>query len=507
MSHTRNAPKEIVYCGIKVHYRPIVKDAVVNKINISFREKREQGKRQKLDYGKVLVSCDYRPVTDKMLSANEELPVEVVEATLDKNMASSFFPKLIEKCENFSLPDTSWGLVGPYLLARHQSVMHYAEHTASRQRADMRKMVDLWGKYATSDIVPRTCADDLIEMDKTTAERCIILLRHVFETAASTLTENKQAWNNYKMVGRKRAVYNAQRRINKILNTPVLTEAQCREILDICLLHMKEDVRYIAALLMMLNGIAPEEVCALQYTDIRVSERYPDFCILDVRKTIVEEVSVLTKKERKRAVRHSVLELKDTYQCRWLPVGRLLVNQLLEIKKNADEEDYLLTDTRNIERRLAPDKLEQWLYETFKNVLATSTKNTKVAECLAATAFVNLRKHGLRYEELRYIQGLAPQHMDAQHYVDFAAVIEQSAMAQTQDAWLCALGRDYLSNWSEAENRTIASGRAGYYTRMALTIKVPERTAGVVKLKLLSHFGYNGYIKNELSNNGKGEDT
>ena len=488
----RNAPKEHEYCGLKIYYRPIAKNGWIDKINFSFRERRsEKGNRQMLEYGKVIVSRDYKPVTEETLSVNIELPVEVVEATLDKHI-STFFPLLIEKCENFSFSTTCWKLAGPYFLWRYQSMVKLADSTTKRQKEDMEKMTNLWGERTTVEIIPQNCADDLLNMDKTTAERCIALLRHVFSAATSELAANQSAWDSYKMVGRKNP-YNAQRRINKILNAPVLTNDQCIEIVKICQLHMQEDPRYIAALLIMLNGIALEEICALQIKDIKISKTYPECCVLEIKKIVeVQGERRLTRKERRRAERRSVRVLEGTYQRRCLPVGRLLVRQLVDIVRNADEDDYLLSDMRNTERRLSPERLAQWLNETFCNIVETTTKNTRVAECLAATAYVNLRRYGLRYEELRYIQGLAPQHMDAQHYVDFAAPGEQSAIIQTQDAWICAIGRSCLANCSGSTGtRRIAVGREGYYTRAVLTIKLQSKNY----IKISSHFGHSCRIE------------
>lgn len=517
---TRDAPMRVEYHGLPIYVQPLCRDGVVRKITVSYRENRSQrGARQVCDYGKILLKRDYTPKSNQPLPADQEIPSEVIVATLDTVMIPYFLPKLFRKCPELLRADLQWSLLGPYALSQLHQMSNLKRKTKESQNEAMDLMVQRWGKLPLSDILPERCAADLLVLSETKAMECRNVLRQIFGGVYANVVSAPECWARFKMMGRGKN-FPAAAQTRKALLPPIFSDSEVAEIWQTCCSNLKggkTDGLFLATLLMLLTGISVEEVCALRKKDFVAVDGYDGFYKFVLIWEVREQSSSKRKKgtsqgtstemakkpnRRARGFRHEVVPISSPYRQRELSLGRLISPLLCAHFHGRADDEFLVNHPRNINRRFPPEKFDEWLENTFSSILQKKRDDGKllnlqitqsVSTYLRETAFHNLKRYGYNEEELRNLRGLSPAHMDAQHYIGFSAPSEQVTMAVIQDRWI-----DYTVKRRNEE--TLSSKRYASMqiprkiTWMHIKLKIPPGTEKEVQMMLAALRGFHGSV-------------
>ena len=464
---SRERPRQINYRGLPIFYTLEYKKSylstedVLRKIRFSYRGS-ATGERSQTGYGKVVVAKSYSPVCDTSILRSDEVPEGVVIATLDKVFYRLFFPALVEKKPDILTSSSPFALMGPYALLRLHKMINTAESTKLSQAKAMEELINLFGDYPLRDITPEQCAPIMLDkMTQTMFKDSVRLLRQLFAGIFSPYVSDANVWQRYPLPRFKKPYSPAAKVRKEFLNEP-LSNSQCCEVMVKAEEYIEDKDRgrlYLAAILMLLLGLEPPEVCAVTKTSVFRLEDYPDYAGLSVRaivETIGSHKTLTAEGERRQRERqHSLkpLDASDTLQARVLPVGRRLLaiwDRYWETHPDHPSE-YLLYNDRNSKRLMSPELLDDWLDETFKDIVpdrsfrlpSGAVKGTyRMSEFFAATAErVWTEECALPEEGIQRLEGLKPlsKHTDAKHYIDFQCDSMLANFDMSQDRWLTSL--------------------------------------------------------------------
>ena len=430
----RSAPSLIEYRGIPLYYSF---DKTGRTIWISFREPKVSSKRCAKIYGRILIKRAYR-VQGSVLA-----PDELVRSTLDQVFDRFLFPSLIKVYPDLLSPATRFDAAAPLAMQRLEKM----KLSAKTDNAALSELLRLFGDKQIDQMTPSYCAPVLNKsLSRTKSNDCLKLLRKIYQYIFMDIAhETSFQWVEYKLPHSRRA-YDAQRAIrSEFLHIP-LTKDQLLRVLERCKKNTKngtekEKKRYLAAALMILLHLSPAELCAMTTSAKHNLPYHPDISCLDVQ--TYQETEGRRKKlkadgsKRIRERKKTVNEYDDKfnkYAARCLPLGKLLDEMWRDCFKNSrnGEQLYLLCNPRNYKRMLSVEDFEDWLDQTFADIVDTSGEfmlpkgvvcgKYRVSDfflCTAHHSFVN--GMALPEEFVRSLCGKPPLacHTDATNYVDY----------------------------------------------------------------------------------------
>lgn len=455
------------------------------------------------EYVPVLPDKSEMPAT--ALQIHEHLPPNVVYATLREKLPTLFLPKLFAAYPAAKSGDIHFALMARYALHQVHTLSTYSDHTKANDRATLDLMIDLWGDKPMCQITPHNCAEDLTKMSKTTAANCIRVLRKIYPVAMATLVDNVELWSNYSQP-RRRGEYSPQQRARKmLLHAPLpprqiqLTVMRCWE----AILSNNEAAKHLAALIILLLGVAIEEVCALRL-DALVELPYKGYFALLIDRVVVTQGKRKSNDGHVRGHRHIISRL-DEPQRRPLGVSKLLWHLWItyrEMNPARQDNQLLLANPDNPDRVYAPEEFEKWINANFKDLLPDDAiilggqeiraTYSAVDYFFATAEYLLSDQAGYCEEETRYHWGESPQSMDAKHYVGFSSPTELVTQAVMQERAL-----DVLRESSAAEvtaKHIKVPGRGGYTIRVRVELdmqnlesKFAER-ALIARIKSLGNY-------------------
>ena len=354
----------------------------------------------------------------------------------------------------------------------------------------MRKMAELWCYKSVADIKPvKEIIDDLDKESQTTAEVCKSLLKELFSGELVNIApEASSAWRKYSPLKRRKK-YNAKRQDHQIRNHLVLSNLECMNITQKCLENWEQNRLYIAVLLMMLLGMKPQEVLALKLENIKELEGYDGYMEIIVEDELVW--SERRNESRKKATRCSTIKkITDKHQKRIVPVGKLL-SKLLKTIKDAQSTDqaYLIFNPKYKIRHYRLDQLEEWMSDTFGDMIARPDATIPISKFLYATVYENLWRHGLREEERNAQLGYADSDIEVIYYIDFCAPALLRAMADVQNVWMDSYGLGF--DRKSTPYMKVIQGEKGCCSAVDFCISIPAHSE-TLKLIICGKHGLNG---------------
>ena len=486
MADSRKTPETYEFYGLRLWYRTVCRDGTVRRIIISVRElpQHSAGK-----IGKIILEREYAVNVSQTIGRDDGLPDALLQDLVKRALFRRGFLQALFDCRPQLLNDQLlWGLAGPYAL---DSLRRLRIISQKRQRIfekAMDQLVALWGERPVADIVPAACAADLLSLPVSTADACLTLLRHLFQGALANVAADPDVWCRYHL--RRKGRYSPAHQARLVCDIPIMTDQQCCEVIALCRDKAADDHRYLAALLLLLTPLSPEELAALRWDDIQPLAGHPPFGVIRVHSELLPAESKLFAQCRKRKVRNAIHEITDPWQPRILPAGRLLFSLLAAEKAKAQNGAYLLSDPRNSKRHLSAAALEDWLNATFGGAVCGRETSHSVADHFHCSMEYHLVHSGLREEELRYQSGNAPAHTDGRYYVDFSAASELAGMAAVQDVWMDRIGHHLpvVSDPSKA-GMVLLPSPAGACGRADLTIRIPPGCKKEISIYLAAAHG------------------
>ena len=465
----------------------------LRKITISYREPTDN-KRTLTGYGRVVISRSYTPVCDAPIPRGAVVPEETIIATLDRVFFRSFFPALMAKKPELLTADSPFSLAGPYALNRLQQMLSGSDYTKHEQEKAMAKLLELFGSRPLADITPENCAPVMMdELTPTVFRACVRLLRQLFAAVFAPYVADSGAWTKYRMPRFGKA-YSPAVRAQKVFLRAPLDNSQCCAILQCADEHLADSGcgnLYLAAALMLTLRLEPAEACALTQLSVLALADYPAYSALSVRSMVETIGSRKTRKDsgerRQRERQHRIMPLSTdvTLQARTLPVGKRLREMWDRFwAKHPDHPEYLLFDPRNRNRRMSPEELDDWLDETFDDIIpdrcfriADSEVESKyhISDYFAATAeCIWTTEFALTEEGVRRLTGLKPLHTDAKHYIDYQCESMLVNFAVSQDRWFARLLGERIETGRSAKQYAV-NGAPGKRIHVRLTVTLPPQ--------------------------------
>lgn len=443
------------------------------------------------------------------LVVGEYPPENVIRWTLSKVFGRYFLCKLLERYPSEPIGYIHFLAVGEYAL---QKLREMSDVRATDQET-LRKMILLWGDRPMNEILPSTCGKDLAGMSDGAAKECVRLLRRIYPLTMHREAENLNIWKNYTLSGRRRK-YSHKIRVRTALLNVALSIGQIAAVISRCVEKIYNNdahaEKYLAALIMLTEGLVAEEICALRADSM--SQIGEAMRRLAVHYIVVEQAGTKQNNERIRGKRHTIDALEKPHK-RSLGVSDVLAAcwdiyySLHPGFRGTDQ--LLLTNPDNPNRILAPSRYRQWLDDTFGDLLPhrvlrldgeqiRSTYHTEDYFC-ATAKYLLVDRGGYAAEELRYHDGRAPKQMDGKHYAGFDAPAELKKMGcmQTQAIASVCGSIDNINCKNSAKNYTVA-GKAGHILRVRAEIypdKILQNSKNQQDVMLrLQSLGYNGNI-------------
>lgn len=480
----RNEPWEVDYHGMVLHIRleHNLETKEIKKIVVTVREELEEQGRHCVTYGKVMLVRKYTPVCEHPLYDNDADVEAIVQATLDRKMADSFLPDLYRAYPTMMVPELPCAILLPYALGRLNALGNVTKGTLGGRAKALGDILAYWGDEPLLELTPERCAPVLLELPKKRAEQCITLLRQVYAGTFARIVADPHQWERYHMLGRRRQ-YDPTRRVRRELMPAVYTVGQCKEFAARCETGIEsgraKQLWYAVAGVMLVTGLGAEEVCALKVYNFAKMEQY-DGMYVDIKYTLAD-AGAEAEEGRKRRKRLKAVALEGPRNRR-LAVGtwaRSLLAPLAAMRADA----LVLHDARNANRYLAPQDYADWLEKTFGDIAAgRDIRNAKlirdthtVEDYLCGTAPFCLAQNGYLAEEVRYQKGLAPQHTDAQYYVDMQAESELVTMAAMQDQWIANVDEE-RKRVNKSSKKYVQKGQPRRMLRTRITIHLPVGT-------------------------------
>lgn len=255
---------------------------------------------------------------------------------------------------------------------------------------------------------------------------------------------------------------------------------------------------------MLVTGVSVDEVCALDLQAVRQAGDYPSAWYVDIDQSLQPSMS---------GKKYSIRPIQDKYRHRRIVLGRWIMGLLRPL---IDEgRTLLLHNPSNPARTLSPKIMGKWIDDTFGDIITNNavynprgeveTRKT-IRDYCRYTALYYLEWYGgLREEELRRLQGRAPQHTDAAYYADLECESELLRMTSAQNIWASRIIGAQAGNRRElARPRTrkqyIAVAADDRHPHMHITITGLIKEPIVVKLD--AEFGARIHVKS-MENKGE----
>ena len=484
----RESPKRCEYYGLTLWYHGIYRAGMLYRIRISLRKEHANPDMP----GKIILERDYTVDKDTTLTKSTAIPADLLHGMISNALfRRSFFRAICDACPEMYSPDLAWGIAGPYALDAWLRLQSVGRDRQIKFARAMEQMVTLWGEKSVAEITPVNCAKDLMDMAPSRADICLTVLRHLFRSTLAPIVPDPDMWVRYHFSGRK-GQYAENHRDREIRDLPILSDKQCADIISTCLIHAKDDHRYLAVLLCLLTPLEPEEIGALKWGDISPLDDYPDVWTIRVRHILIPAEDSRRGAKRQRKVRNVICDISDPHQLRTIPAGRLLSSLLSTLKVDSASTDYLLSDPRNSKRHLSSESLELWINKKFTTIACRGNSHRSVTDYLRRTMQHNLTRYGLREEELRYQCGSPPQHTDARYYVAFSDPAELAGMATVQDVWLNSIGHHMPV--LESSTAVMLSAVSGKLTKADLIINIPAECHNVI-IDLAAAYGIDDHTR------------
>lgn len=274
---------------------------------------------------------------------------------------------------------------------------------------------------------------------------------------------------------------------------------RCRE--NICL--GREASKFLAALIMIINGISIEEVCALRAKHLLSFDS-------NEKGLLIEDIVVNQRKkdndtQHTRRSRHTI-EAMEPPENRILGVSSILAKCWdIYAGQHPDfkGEQLLLTSNENRKRILAPADFKLFLDKNFSDIIPGNClviEDEKIRTsfdiedtCIAVARYLLTDLADYSNEELRYHFAQKPAAMDGRHYSGFdapSAIITMGKMQTNALARLLGSG-DATSTSSKVYP---VEGRAGCVSRIHIEIDVAEMLSRIdMEQNLMMRFSALGF--------------
>ncbi|MCQ2420972.1 MAG: hypothetical protein MJ118_07530, partial [Clostridia bacterium] len=359
----RSLPLQVSYHGFPVYVRLEYinladgKERRIAKVVISYREQFKEAKKpRKKQYGKAVLERKYSPV-------GEGTREEVIQSTIEAVVPTAFLPELFHVAPELMTGNLACAVVLPTARIRLEAMQTVTAETTAKRRKAMTVILQLWGDLSVKDLTPERCAPGILSMGTAMATNCISLLRALFAGFLTQIVDDPHIWERYRVTGRKtRTSLEATERRN--LLPPVLTEDQCRQMMLRCIngLSTRYADRYIAAALMLVTGISVDEICALDLRTLKEGNEYAVWYV-DIDKSL---------QPSKNGKKYSINPQTNKYRHRRVALGRWimgLLHPLIEAGRT-----LVLRNPSNPLRTLSPKIFEQWLDDTFGELITNKDK-------------------------------------------------------------------------------------------------------------------------------------
>lgn len=529
MSHIRHKPRQISYGGMEFQVGTLKSNG---RVDISYKSKEMQTAFTR-EYVPVSVPPSFEfespesegtglsiatPIT---LETGAHLPENVIRWTLQEKLPRYFFCALFRSCPGERTGNIHFSLLGEYALVQLHKNFPLAPSTMVDEQDTLYKMIKLWGDHPLVEITPDNVGVDLTEkMSATLATKCTRLLRKIYPAAIlgsnSDDTADPFIWTKYKPAGRK-TNYSPKRRIRtRLINNPP-SPSKIREIVERCIHAIRSDDeadRHLAALIMLIEGIDVEEVCALRADSFKAIVGYQREWYLNIDRLVVS-LRNETNGDFVRESRHRIENMLPPER-RKLGLSRLVASYWniyaanhIDFKGN----QLLLSNPENRLRVLPPKKFRAWLKRNYGDIIPDTTlivgetdisTSFEVEDAFwAASKFLLADRGGYSGEELRYHFGLKPAEMDGKHYAGFGTPSELVTQGKMQDkAIFSILGGGCIPNDTSAKQHQ-AIGQAGCASRIRIEIDVEKMLADnceydlMLRLKALGFSQKITFVENE----------
>lgn len=431
-------------------------------------------------------TMEYKPAgRGEGLCVGEYLPEDIIRQTLEAKLVKFFIPALFAAHPKARNGEIHFSALGQYALDKLHASKPYADEGKNKRQTHLRKMIALWGDMPMEAITPDNCAHALTHsMEASAAKACIALLRRIYPIALAGITADLHVWDRYKQPGRK-TTYSPKRRVRTRLIDNPPSPGQIAQAIQQCMSGIcagREAEKYLAAQIMIVEGIDVEEVCALQGDSLASVPGYQGNWCLEIKEIVVQQGDG-RRKDRVRDNKHTIESMQPPER-RTLGVSKIVSQCWSEYQAKHPEftaDQLLLKNPDNEERVLHPDAFRVWLGEAFGWILpetvlsvggaAVSTSYEVEDAFWAASNYLLSDLGGYADEELRYHFGKKPLKMDAKHYAGFGAPSELVTMGKMKDKAIAALLGGICHRKPDAKTYQVL-GRAGHVSRVHMEIDV-----------------------------------
>lgn len=305
------------------------------------------------------------------------------------------------------------------------------------ETASHEKLIELFEKVPLSESTPKNYKERLRKLSEHKRNSCVRMLSRFFDLLTSAGGKIDNPWEDCEFIDppKKRSFVAS---VKRDIEQNVLTDGQIYRLLE--KIPEKptgsfQDGILLAALLIAIESISPDEICGLDVEDV---EPLPDFCdrwIIALRRVFI------MRKER-----CNLEEMWDAASIRTLPLPLMLnplMKALLDTRKG---KGHLFRQKAHSDRRMTPTELVEEITELLKPLEIKKETNVKGSnppgeiQLLLNTAEAGLRRAGYEDEELRYQQGKRPLLISAKSYCDFKNQVQLNKMGALQDRWLNNVG-------------------------------------------------------------------
>ena len=374
----RESPKRCEYYGLTLWYHGIYRAGMLYRIRISLRKEHANPDMP----GKIILERDYTVDKDTTLTKSTAIPADLLHGMISNALfRRSFFRAICDACPEMYSPDLAWGIAGPYALDAWLRLQSVGRDRQIKFARAMEQMVTLWGEKSVAEITPVNCAKDLMDMAPSRADICLTVLRHLFRSTLAPIVPDPDMWVRYHFSGRK-GQYAENHRDREIRDLPILSDKQCADIISTCLIHAKDDHRYLAVLLCLLTPLEPEEIGALKWGDISPLDDYPDVWTIRVRHILIPAEDSRRGAKRQRKVRNVICDISDPHELRTIPAD--CSPRCCRPSKSI--RPVLITCYRIPETRNGICPPNRWSYGSIKSSQQSHAEGTPIARLQTASA-------------------------------------------------------------------------------------------------------------------------
>lgn len=321
-----------------------------------------------------------------------------------------------------------------------------AQMTVSDKERMFRLLLGHIGHIPWTQVTVSSCMNWLPKLSAHDQRGCVRIMRRFLLgqiALGASIEEQKRGWDEYVVLDEPKA--NRDRAILEQNEQQVLTDMQCRKLIQACLAQLEtkdgDPELGIAVLLRLTLMLEPEELCALTFRDFTYLENFPHRLVVHISKS--------HEREKGKNNFHT-RAFTDPYAHRTLPLPVLLERYYAELaeraRQRAGQQDTqnlpLISLPENRKRKRSPEQLrrdmEAFLEPWTPKRVATGRqlRLPTVMRLVKNTALQRMRTGGFEDEEIRRMQGKAPQSVSARHYNDFQNEEELNKLGALLDRYL-----------------------------------------------------------------------